>query len=144
MGLGPQHGCYSQDCGGDLRGAATMQAVLGAWGWPRGQLLTTLLPHLGQVMDTQHTHLPPPPPRPTPKPAVFSNIALGRISSAVSSFTALWPTGIQRLLVTVLKDGQGESENPTCFQPERSQTKQVEYLPSAPDSHPGNSEEEMR
>ena len=88
------------------------------------------------------THTPSP--RPTPKPAVFTNMALGRISSAFSSSTALWPTGIQRLLVTVLKEGQGESENPTCFQPERSQTKQVEYLPSAPDSHPGNSEEEMR
>ena len=83
----------------------------------------------------------PPPPA---KPAVFTNMALGRISSVVSYSTALWPTGIQRLLVTVLKDSQGESENPTCFQPERSQTKQVEYLPSAPDSHPGNSEEEMR
>ena len=65
-GLGSQRGCYSQDCGGDLRGAATMQAVLGAWGWPKGQLLTTFLPHLGQVMDTPHTHLPPAPP-PSPQ-----------------------------------------------------------------------------
>lgn len=106
-------------------------------GWPWGQLLTTLLPHLEQVMDTPHTHTPP-------KPAVFTNMALGRISSAVSPSTALQPTRIQRLLVPVLKDGQGESENPTCFQPERSQTKQVEHLPSALHPHPGNSEEEMR
>ena len=32
-------------------------------GWPRGQVLTTLLPHLGQVMDTPHS---PPPPHPPP------------------------------------------------------------------------------
>ena len=29
-------------------------------GWPWGQLLTTLLPHLEQVMDTPHTHTHPP------------------------------------------------------------------------------------
>ena len=62
-GLGPQSGRSTHRTGGDRRGVAIKQSGLGAstgWARPRGQLLTTLLPHLGQVMDTPHTHTPSP------------------------------------------------------------------------------------